>query len=130
MSPPYRCREELKQIEITLSLACMIKVASPSARQGKIIPGIRRKFSFRIRIKLFLPHKNATTQIQDSACEMIVASAAPRTSICSPKIKIGSRMILLTAPINTEYIPVFANPCAVINAFMPRVSSTNIVPIA
>ena len=37
MSPPYPNNEELKQTEITLSLACIIKVAVPNAMQGKTI---------------------------------------------------------------------------------------------
>ena len=32
-SPPYFSREELKQMEMMLSLACMIKGATPSAMQ-------------------------------------------------------------------------------------------------
>ena len=37
-------------------------------------------------------------------------------------------MILATAPISTESMPVFAKPWAVIKAFIPRVSCTKIVP--
>jgi hypothetical protein len=39
MSPPYASKEELKQTDITLSLACIIKVAVPRAMQGKMIFG-------------------------------------------------------------------------------------------
>ena len=88
----------------------MINVATPSARQGRIILEVRPRFFFIILRNVFFPHRKLTTQMQESACEMIVARAAPLTSISSPKMKIGSRMILSTAPISTESIPVFANP--------------------
>ena len=130
ISPPYFWRELLKHTEITLSLACMINVATPRARQGRMIFGVSPRFFFLIFRNVLFPHRKLTTQIQESAWEMIVASAAPFTSISRPKIKIGSRMIFATAPISTESIPVFANPWAVINAFIPRVISTKIVPRA
>ena len=72
----------------------------------------------------------ATTQTHETHCEITVASAAPLTPILSPKINIGSSTIFDTAPIITVTMPIFAKPCAVINAFMPRVSWTNTVPKA
>ena len=60
----------------------------------------------------------------------MVASAAPCTPISKAKIKIGSRMIFMTAPMTTDIIPILANPCAVMNIFMPSVSWTKMVPIA
>ena len=38
--------------------------------------------------------------------------------------------MLQTAPISTVSMPVFAKPCAVMNAFIPSVSWTKIVPMA
>ena len=108
----------------------MINVATPSARQGSMIWGVNPRFFLLIFRNVFFPHRKLTTQMQESACDMIVARAAPRTSMSNPKMKIGSRMIFATAPIRTESIPVFANPCAVIKAFMPSVISTKIVPRA
>ena len=66
---------------------------------------------------------------QDTACEIIVASAAPLTFILKPNINIGSNIILQIAPIKTVNILVFAFPCAVMNAFNPYANCTNIVPI-
>ena len=40
----------------------------------------------------------------------------------NPKIKIGSKIMFATAPIETVIIPILAKPCAVIKAFIPRVS--------
>ena len=126
MSPPYFSSDELKHTEITLSLACMMNVASPSAMHGSIMRGAKRMFS-RFSFKtVFPPRRNKMTHMQDIPCEMTVASAAPRT----PKIKIGSSTIFAAAPISTVSIPYFAKPCAVIKAFRPSVSCTKSVPIA
>jgi hypothetical protein len=84
MSPPYSSREELKQTEITLSLACIIKVAVPRATQGKMIFGVEMKyFGFNLRMLRLLLKKDRT-HAQESACDMIVASAAPRTPMPHP----------------------------------------------
>ena len=44
------------------------------------------------------------------------------------KIKIGSKIRLQTAPIDTVIIPILAKPCALINAFIPRLNITKSVP--
>ena len=87
----------------------------------------RQAFSRRL---VFFPVRNSSTQAQDRAWEMMVARAAPWTPMSKPKIRIGSRTMLVTAPMSTESIPVFAKPWAVIKAFMPRVSWTKMVPTA
>ena len=130
ISPPYFSKDELKHTVIILSLACIINVASPSARLGNIILASSFIFFLCIFKNVFFPNKKLTTQMHEHACDIIVASAAPRTPICNPKIKIGSSTMLITAPISTDNIPVFANPCAVINAFNPSVNCTKIVPTA
>ena len=81
ISPPCFRSEDLKQTEITLSLACMIKVAMPSATQGKTIFGVGTKFIGRSRRMLFFPNRKVRTHAQESACERMVASAAPLTPI-------------------------------------------------
>ena len=128
ISPPYFNRDELKQMEIILSLDCMTKVAAPSATHGRITDGVRPILRRRIFKRVFFPARNASTQMVEQAWEITVASAAPRTPICIPKMKTGSSTMLQTAPISTESMPVFANPWAVINMFMPSVSSTKMVP--
>ena len=45
-------------------------------------------------------------------------------------MKMGSRMMLHTAPISTESMPVRAKPWAVMKAFRPSVSWTKTVPSA
>ena len=46
------------------------------------------------------------TQITDTSWLMIVAMAAPLMPKPSPKMKIGSRMILMTAPMRIVNMPV------------------------
>ena len=79
ISPPYRSRDELKQTVTILSLDCMIKAASPSAIQGRTTFASRWRCIFP-EVKLcLLPQRNKTTQSVEIACEITVASAAPRT---------------------------------------------------
>ena len=130
MSPPYLRREVLKQTEMTLSLACMIKDAAPSATQGRKYCARRRIFSFLSRSSVFFPRRNVQTQTHDTPCERMVAKAAPLTPMWNTKMNSGSRTMLHTAPIRTVSMPVFAKPCAIMKAFMPSVSWTKIVPMA
>ena len=130
ISPPYLRSDVLKQTEMTLSLACMIKDAAPSAMHGRKNFGRRRIFSFLSRSSVFFPRRNAHTQTHDTPCERMVAKAAPRTPMWNTKMNSGSSTMLQTAPISTVSMPVFAKPCAVMNAFIPSVSWTKIVPMA
>ena len=130
MSPPYFSREELKQTESTLSLACMMKVAMPRATQGRTTAASRRRAGRRIFKNVFFPRRKASTQMQEMAWERMVAQAAPGTPMPRAKMKMGSRIMLETAPMRTESIPVRAKPWAVMKAFMPRVISTKMVPQA
>ena len=81
MSPPYFKSEVLKQTLNTLSVICMINGETPKNKQGRRIFGEMRRFFPFSRKVLRLLHKNQTTQIAETACEIIVASAAPRTPI-------------------------------------------------
>ena len=65
----------------------------------------------------------------DKNCEMTVAIAAPFTPRPRVKIKTGSNIILETAPINTDFIPLVEYPCAFMYGFIPVESMINIVPI-
>ena len=102
--------DALKQIESTLSVACIINGETPSE---DIRPTIF-KFGFIyfgiICITVFFDNKNPTTQTALSICEIIVASAAPRTPILKVNMNIGSSMIFVTAPITTDNIAVLALP--------------------
>ena len=130
ISPPYFSREELKHTDITLSLACIINAAVPSAMHGNTTLGFIFKFlRFSLSIDFSL-HKNVTTTIHETACEITVAKAAPRTPIFNPKIIIGSSTMFRIAPIATDTMDIFVNPSAVTNAFMPKVNCTNNVPKA
>jgi len=129
-SPPYLSSEELKHTEITLSLDCMIKAALPSAMHGSTSLKLQNRVSFFSRSSVFLPVRKRSTQAQETLCEITVASAAPRTPICRPKMNSGSSAMLITAPMSTVHMPMLAKPCAVMKAFMPSVSCTKIVPSA
>ena len=61
--------------------------------------------------------------------EMMVARAAPRTPMCSTNMRMGSRIMLQTAPMSTVSMPVRAYPWALMNAFKPRASWTKMVPM-
>ena len=107
-----------------------MNVAEPSARHGKTrLVFIERFFKHRRRT-LFFPHKKKITHAHETACEITVARAAPFTPIPNLKMNTGSRTVFISAPISTVIIPVFALPCAVINAFIPSVSCTKTVPAA
>ena len=54
--------------------------------------------------------------------------AAPRTPRPRPKIRMGSRIMLMTAPMMVVSILVLAKPCVVMKGFMPSTSSTNTEP--
>ena len=122
--PCYVMEEDLLRKNLTL-------IKSVAERAGvEIILAFKAKFLKRILRCVFLPNRKAITHAQERPCEIMVASAAPLTPILNPNINIGSSTILATAPIRTDSIPVFAKPCAVIKAFIPRVSCTNMVPMA
>ena len=65
----------MKHTEITLSLACIINVADPSARHGKITFGISFRFSFLIRINVFFPQIFAGIFTTDAALVAFTAKA-------------------------------------------------------
>ena len=129
-SPPYFSREALKHTEMTLSLACMMKVAVPRATQGRISRGRMGRDAFSSRSRVCFPRRKVTTHTQDTAWDSTVARAAPRTPMSRAKMNRGSSRMLHTAPMRTVFMPTWAKPWAVMKAFRPRVSSTNRVPRA
>ena len=87
-----------------------------------------RKNGLRSRRVLFSPVRNLTTHAAETACEMTVAIAAPRTPMPNTKMNTGSSTTLSTAPISTVFIATLALPCAVINPLRPSAVITKIVP--
>ena len=59
--------------------------------------------------------------LQSSAILYVVES---RASV----LRHGQEVLLQTAPIDTVIIPILAKPCALINAFIPRLNITKSVP--
>lgn len=121
---------ELKQSIRIDSVACIINGANPKLIAGIAIFLFINKFSFFIDNFVLSPSINFKAKAADRACEIIVANAAPATSILNKYIKIGSKIILVTAPIITVVMAIFESPCTDIKAFNPKVSSINIVPLA
>ena len=79
ISPPYLRREELKHINRTLSVICIIKGEAPRAIEFPRILRSGTMFEMRSFKMLFLPHRKETTQHAEANCEIIVARAAPET---------------------------------------------------
>ena len=128
ISPPYFWRDELKEILITASVAFIIKGEIPSARTGPRILNEGIRFSFFIRSFVVFPKRNEITHTAETACEITVARAAPLTPILNPKMNMGSRIILHTAPIITVAILIFVKPWVVINILSPNESITHTEP--
>ncbi len=127
-SPPNRARLLLKLIFSILSVLSITKVDIPSPRQGIITAGsilISARVSFRMVLE---PRRKQSTHTALTAWLNTVAIAAPRTPIPNPKIRIGSRTILQTAPTTVVIILIFANPCVVIKGFIPITIITKTVP--
>ena len=74
------------------------------------------------------PHRKIITHAAEATWAITVAQAAPFTPILKAKMKIGSRIRLMTAPSTTVIIPIFPKPWALIKGFIPRLIITGIVP--
>ena len=68
------------------------------------------KYCFFIFNIVFFPVRKRNVHNAEINCEITVAKAAPLTPKSSPKIKIGSKIILTIAPSKTAIIPILANP--------------------
>ena len=64
----------------------------------------------------------------ERAWDRTVAIAAPSTPSPRRKIRIGSRMILVPAPMMTVVMPTVEYPCALIKGFMPVAIMEKILP--
>ena len=111
-----------------LSVEIMTKVETPKARQGSSTLPRSGMFWARSFNFVRLPVKNRSTHTAPTAWLSTVAVAAPRTPISSTKIKMGSRIMLHTAPITVVSILNAAKPCVVTKGFMPSTTSTNTLP--
>ena len=127
-SPPYRARLELKLMDSRLSVESITKDEMPSAITGRMIcrSGLRK--SLRRCRMVFLPVRNFRIHTAPTAWLSTVAMAAPRTPSPNPKIRMGSRMMLMTAPMTVVSMLVRAKPWVVMKGFMPSTTSTNTEP--
>ena len=127
-SPPKRERLLLKLIFRMLSVLSITKEDMPSARQGRMTGAssfILKTESFSI---VFFPSRKRSTQSALTAWLMTVAMAAPCTPILRPKIRMGSRMILHTAPATVVIMLNFAKPWVVMKGFSPITIITKMIP--
>ena len=109
-SPPYFSKDVLKDTMSMLSVDCMMKGDSPSARHGSSTLKSIFRCLFLILSTVMFPVRNLRTHNADTAWDIMVASAAPFTPMSSPKMKIGSSTIFSTAPTSTVIMLIFANP--------------------
>ena len=127
-SPPYFCSDTLNAMVSRLSVDCMTNGDAPrptaDARTGR---SMRKYARFKRRTVCF-PVRNRRTHAADTACEIIVATAAPRTPIFSTKMNSGSSTVLSTAPMTTVFIATEERPCAVMKPFRPSDVITKTVP--
>ena len=80
---------------------------------GNTIFASTRRFSRFKCQRVFFPVRNVITHTADTACEITVASAAPRTPRPSTKMNSGSRAVFKSAPMSTVFMLTVAKPCAV-----------------
>ena len=96
-----------------LSVDCITNGESPSAIHGNTIFASTCRFSRFKYQRVFFPVRNVITHTADTACEITVASAAPRTPRPSTKMNSGSRAVFKSAPMSTVFMLTVAKPCAV-----------------
>ena len=67
--------------------------------------------------------------MKEKICPITVAQAAPAIPQSQAKIKIGSRMVLIIAPITMQTIEYFGFPSARIKLLIPFVTIRNGIPM-
>ena len=127
-SPPNNCKVVLQATCTKKLVPCIIKFAVPNFIIDFVISHLILICCKCRRRLACLENKNFNTQQQEKNCEIIVAKAAPATPISITKIKIGSKIIFVIAPIIIDNIPILGKPCALIYPFIPEVIIEKIVP--
>ena len=110
-SPPNFCRLELKEMESRLSVEIITKPEIPRARMPPTIrPSSFMPAGVIFRMD-FLPRvRNSSTHRAPTAWLRTVARAAPRTPIFRPKMKMGSRTMLMPAPMTVVIMAMVEKP--------------------
>ena len=80
------------------------------------------------RSRVFRPLRKQSTHTALTAWLITVATAAPCTPMRNPKIRMGSRMMLQTAPTTVVIMLNLAKPWVVMNGFSPITIITKTVP--
>ena len=111
-----------------LSVETMMKGEMPRPRQGRMVSFssfILAVFSFRMD---FLPVRNRRIHRADTIWLITVAMAAPATPRSRAKIRMGSRAMLITAPMTVVSMEMLAKPWVVMKVFIPMTISTEMLP--
>ena len=109
-----------------LSVAMMRKGDRPKASTRRTMCSSMRPHRRRTGIRF--RRRERSTKAQEAIWESTVARAAPATSRWRPKMKMGSRMMLSTAPSITVAIPRPEKPWAIKKLFMPVAMRAKKVP--
>ena len=127
-APPRLCKIAFCTMIIRLSEAIIMNGEMPSFT---ILPIMRRSGFSKVSL-ILVPFslKNTTTNTNDKNCEMMVAIAAPATSILNTKMNRGSSAMFATAPITVVIIPIPEYPCAVMYWLSPVAVIENTDPAA
>ena len=127
-SPPKRERLLLKLMFRMLSVLSITKVEIPSPRQGRMVAASSFMLAGSSRSRVFRPLRKQSTHTALTAWLITVATAAPCTPMRNPKIRMGSRMMLQTAPTTVVIMLNLAKPWVVMNGFSPITIITKTVP--
>jgi len=97
-SPPYFKIIAFCKTPTRLMANCIINGAKPMARILPVISAFSFMCLTRNRSFVHFEEKYPITKTKDTNCDMIVAHAAPATPSLNTKMKIGSRIIFVSAP--------------------------------
>ena len=111
-----------------LSVEIITKEETPNARQGRMTLSRGRRLGSRSRSRVRSPQRKRMTHTALTPWLRTVATAAPDTPMFRPKMRMGSRMMLHTAPITVVNMLNLAKPWVVMKGFMPSTTSTNTLP--
>ena len=111
-----------------LSVLSITKVEIPSPRQGRMVAASSFMLAGSSRSRVFRPLRKQSTHTALTAWLITVATAAPCTPMRNPKIRMGSRMMLQTAPTTVVIMLNLAKPWVVMNGFSPITIITKTVP--
>jgi uncharacterized membrane protein len=79
-------------------------------------------------ITAFLLEEKEIIQTQEANCEIIVAQAAPSTPQRKTNMKIGSRIVFITAPRSIAIMVILGKPWALVQCERPKPTCMKMAP--